>query len=207
MVQQTHMLPINTVKMLPKGLFLTVSDDRSLKIWKPLETEPVAFLLEEDAITDAVVLETAEDTLIVYVLGSVLRCLSLKQGAAKTILSCDRLITAITKVAGKSTIVSFGQENGLIQEFDVKKGEVFRSENVHNGSRITSIISKGKYLISGSEDGLIVVYDHQSEMVFRELKTAKMNLKNPRFFTLLENDKHLLINDQDGLTVLDIWDV
>lgn len=61
MIESAHMLKINSVKMLPKGLFFTTSGDRSLKIWKPLEKEPLAFLLEEDAITDAVVLETKED--------------------------------------------------------------------------------------------------------------------------------------------------
>ena len=69
-------------------------------------------------------------------------------------------------------MLSYGCENGLIKDFDIRTKNEVRSANLHQGSRVVCITTKGKYLISASIDGRIIIYDYMLQVEFRELKTG-----------------------------------
>lgn len=65
-----HNSQIKCIKALPKGLFLTTSTDKTLKIWNPLNLKPVVTMKEELAIQNVAVISTfASECLIVYLQG------------------------------------------------------------------------------------------------------------------------------------------
>lgn len=80
-------------------------------------------------------------------------------------------ITAICLNDLQASVLSFGCENGLIKDFDIRTKSEVRSANLHQGSKVTCITSKGKYLISASEDGRVIIYDYMLHVEYRELKT------------------------------------
>jgi hypothetical protein len=52
----------------------------------------------------------------------------------------------------------------MIKDFDIKqKCIIRRAGNIHNGSKITCMISSGKFLVSASENGLVIVYDYANQ--------------------------------------------
>ena len=68
-------------------------------------------------------------------------------------------------------MLSYGCENGVVKDFDMRTRHEVRSANLHQGSRVVCMASKGKYLISASQDGRIIIYDYMLQAEFRELKT------------------------------------
>ena len=81
-----------------RGYFATSSSVGTIKIWEPLRLSPIATITEEngDSIDFMVPVISAKDVKIIYVCKSVLKCFSVKNLRSMTLLTNDRLITAIT---------------------------------------------------------------------------------------------------------------
>jgi len=183
---------------------VTGSLDKTIKVWEPMKSSPIAQLEEEEQVDFFVPIISQNDVNIVYVTGSVLKCLSFKHGKSVILLRNDRLITALTQVMqSESPLISFGQENGVIKDFDINSKHVVRRATLHH-SKVVSLTSYDKYLISASEDGKIIVYDYMSQQEQSDLVLSKVGLSNPHALLLMKNKKHLVIGDRKGITPVDI---
>ena len=97
---------------------------------------------------------------LVYSVDSKICCLSLKLGWLRILLASTGRITALCQVAHNPAVISFGQDSGVIKDFDTKLNQVVRRASLHS-SRINLMQSRGKFLLSSSIDK-IVVYDYSS---------------------------------------------
>jgi WD40 repeat protein len=121
------------------------------------------------------------------------------------LVKCDKKITAICQNELQSSILSYGCENGMIKDFDIRTKNDVRSSNRHKGSRVICIVTKGKYLISASADGRIIIYDYVRHIELRELKTEGTSIKGPiSAVMLMENMSVLVVGNESGLIPIDI---
>eukprot|EP00351_Strombidinopsis_sp_SopsisLIS2011_P005724 CAMPEP_0116874090 /NCGR_PEP_ID=MMETSP0463-20121206/5485_1 /TAXON_ID=181622 /ORGANISM="Strombidinopsis sp, Strain SopsisLIS2011" /LENGTH=143 /DNA_ID=CAMNT_0004517253 /DNA_START=1885 /DNA_END=2316 /DNA_ORIENTATION=+ len=143
---------------------MTGSNDKTIKVWQPHKASPMASLDEEDSITHFIVLPKTNknDINVIYTTSTVVNCLSMKHSIAVPLIRNDKKITAITHVEQNPTIISFGLENGVIKDYDVKSKHIVRRANMHEGTKVTAMTSKGKYLISADANGVIIFYDYMS---------------------------------------------
>ena len=142
---------------------------------------------------------------IFYVMGTILKCFSVKSLKTATLMKYNKKITAICQNELQSSVLSYGCENGLIKDFDIKSKSEVRSANLHQGSKVTCITTKGKYLISASADGRIIIYDYMLHVEYREFKTEGTSIRGITSLKLMENDQTLVVGDQNGLTPFDIF--
>ena len=101
-------------------------------------------------------------------------------------------------------MLSYGTENGLIKDFDMRTKNEVRSANLHQSSKVVAITSKGKYLISASQDSRVIIYDYMMQQEIRDLKLDKLVVSPISSLMLMENEKILVIRDARGLTPIDI---
>jgi len=124
----------------------------------------MASLEEEDSVTNFIVLSKTNknDINVIYTTSTIVNCLSIKHAIAIPLIRNDKKITAITQVEQNPTIISFGLENGVIKDYDVKSKHIVRRANMHEGASVTSMVSKGKYLISADAKSTVIFYDYMS---------------------------------------------
>lgn len=137
-------------------------------------------------------------------MGGLLKCFSVKNLKTATLMKYTKKITAICKNEIQGSVLSYGCENGLVKDFDIRSKSQVRSANLHQGSKVTCITHKGKYLISASEDGRVIIYDYMLHVEYRELTLGSIIKKPISSLLLMDNEKLLVIGDQSGLTPIDI---
>ena len=142
------------------------------------------------------------DVIIVYVAGMVIKCLSLQKGVTTDLHVDKSSITALTEVEQARATIIFGKENGKVVAISLHD-KVKALNEQFLPSKITFMSSKGKYVISACS-GFIQIYDWERQKELLKFKTNDIGIQTPKFTELLENEKHLVIGDEQGITVLDI---
>ena len=89
---------ITCLASLKRGVYMTASTDGVLKFWNPLENVPIATLDESESrssIDFLIPVAGKNEINIFYVMGSILKCFSVKNLKTATMVRGDRFITAI----------------------------------------------------------------------------------------------------------------
>jgi hypothetical protein len=64
-------------------------------------------------------------------MGKLLKCFSIKNLKTATLMRYDKPITAICQNELQSNVLSYGCENGLVKDFDMRTRHEVRSANLH----------------------------------------------------------------------------
>lgn len=189
-----------------RGFFATSSSSGTIKIWEPMNPSQIAIIKDEDAIDDMISLTTHSDVKIVYVCQKMLKCFSIKHMRSTILHTSESRITSITLNQQQPGVVSFGLANGFINDFDTNSKDMYRSANLHQGSKVTAITSRGKYLISASEDGRVIVFDSSKQQEVCSPDCSKIGISNPRCLFLMENEDTIVMGTDAGLYSVNISD-
>ncbi|CDW72031.1 wd-40 repeat-containing protein [Stylonychia lemnae] len=204
-VKNAHSDRINCLCYLINGAYISGSSDKTIKVWYPLEQKPIGILDEDDEVTLMLRLGKTpqNDVTLVYVAKFTLKFLSIKQQKAIQYYRNSTEITAICKINSTNSIICLGTAKGVIMDFDLKNRCMIRQAKLHQGSKVTSIVSQGKYLISLSINGLAVIYDYPNQQQLREILLSQNGIAQSTSALLMKQERFLAITDEQGVNVID----